>query len=75
MVGVMEQIGQTLRRLRLAAGMTQFALANAAGLSLSAITQLEQGTNNDPRTGTVRALARALGCTVDELVNAEGERE
>jgi transcriptional regulator with XRE-family HTH domain len=73
-VMLMESIGQTVRRLRTNRQMTQQALAMAAGLSVSVVSQLEQGSNNDPRMSTLKALAKALDVTVDELVSPpEGE--
>lgn len=65
-------IANVLRRLREAAEMTQQQLAVAAGLSVSAVSQIEQGTNTDPRMSTLKALARALGVTVDELTRDNG---
>lgn len=59
-------IGDQLRRLRKAAGQTQQQLANAAGMSLSAVAKLEQG-ETDPTWNTVRALAKALGVSVAEF--------
>jgi transcriptional regulator with XRE-family HTH domain len=61
-------IGQNVKRLRAAAGMTQQDLAVAAGLSTSVVSQIEQGTNADPRMNTLAALAKALGVSVDELM-------
>jgi transcriptional regulator with XRE-family HTH domain len=58
-----------VRQLREAAGLSQQALAMAAGLSISVVTQLEQGTKGDPRISTVAALARALGVKVDDLIS------
>jgi transcriptional regulator with XRE-family HTH domain len=63
-------LAQRIRELRDAAGLSQQALAMAAGLSISVVTQLEQGQREDPRLSTVVALARALGVTLDELVKA-----
>jgi transcriptional regulator with XRE-family HTH domain len=48
--------------------MTQQAVAVAAGLSVSAVVQLESGTNKDPRMSTLKGIAAALGVTVDELL-------
>ena len=56
-----------LRELRKAAGLTQMDLASAAGVTLSAITQMEAGKIGSPRFDTIKALARALGCTLDDL--------
>jgi transcriptional regulator with XRE-family HTH domain len=66
----MTPIGLNVKRLREAAGMTQQALATAAGLSLSIVAQIEQGKNADPRGSTLMALANALGATVDELLRS-----
>ena len=49
-------------------------LARATGLSLSLITQLEQGLTADPKLSTLRALAKALGCTLDELGQNGGDQ-
>jgi transcriptional regulator with XRE-family HTH domain len=49
-----------LRRLRAAAGLTQEALAGAAGLSSRAISDLERGMVTAPHKDTVRLLAEAL---------------
>jgi transcriptional regulator with XRE-family HTH domain len=58
-----------VKQLREAAGLSQQALAQAAGLSISVVTQLEQGVKADPRISTVAALARALGVSVDSLIS------
>jgi transcriptional regulator with XRE-family HTH domain len=49
--------------------MSQQALAAAAGVSISVVTQLEQGMKTDPRISTVAALARALGVGIDALAS------
>ena len=72
MVGLQMAIRERLRELRQAAGLTQQALAMKAGLSISAVVQIENGTIPDPRISTVRALARGLGVTLDKL-GAEDE--
>lgn len=43
------QIGQDIRRYRKAAGQSQRQLADAAGLSLGALRDLEQGRTLWPR--------------------------
>jgi tetratricopeptide (TPR) repeat protein/transcriptional regulator with XRE-family HTH domain len=52
-----------LRRLRVAAGLTQEELAAAAGLTSRAISYLERGTVSTPHKDTVRLLADALQLT------------
>jgi len=53
--------GDLLRRLRSDAGLTQEQLAEGAGLSVRAISDLERGVNRYPYRATVESLTRALG--------------
>lgn len=66
-------IKDRLKELRKAAGLTQQALAVAAGLSISLVIHLEAGRILDPRASTLRALAKALGTTVDALLEDAGD--
>ena len=52
--------GVLLKRHRTAAGLTQEALAERAGLSPLTISALERGINQAPRKDTVALLAQAL---------------
>jgi transcriptional regulator with XRE-family HTH domain len=52
-----------LRRLRGEAKLTQEELAEAAGLSLRAVSDLERGINRTARKDTAQRLAGALGMT------------
>jgi predicted ATPase/DNA-binding XRE family transcriptional regulator len=53
--------GYLLKRERLAAGLTQEALAERAGLSAKAVSDLERDPARTPRLATVTLLADALG--------------
>lgn len=64
--------GAALRRVRLAAGMTQEQLALEAGVQRNFISLIETG-QNQPTISTIVKLARALGMRASELV-AEAER-
>ena len=57
--------GALLKRHRLAAGLTQEALAERAGLSAKAVSDLERDPDRLPRLGTVTLLADALGADQD----------
>ncbi len=57
--------GALLRRHRLAAGLTQEALAERAGLSAKAVSDLERDPDRMPRLGTVALLADGLGADQD----------
>jgi predicted ATPase/transcriptional regulator with XRE-family HTH domain len=61
--------GALLKRQRLAAGLTQEALAERAGLSAKAVSDLERDPARTPRLGTVSLLADALGA--DPAARAE----
>ncbi|MCA9877013.1 MAG: XRE family transcriptional regulator, partial [Thermomicrobiales bacterium] len=52
-----------LRRLRLAAELTQRDLAVRSGISARAISDLERGINRSPQRETARMLGDALGLT------------
>jgi transcriptional regulator with XRE-family HTH domain len=59
-------LGVLLRRLRTAAGLSQRELALRAGLSVKAVSALEQGYRRRPYPNTLRALASALSLSVQE---------
>ena len=65
-------LSDRLKQLRVDAGLSQQALATAAGLSISLVAALEQGAKADPRLSTLRALAKALGVHVGELIGEAG---
>ena len=52
--------GERLRQLRTSAGLTQEQLAEAAGLTVNAISALERGERQRPYPHTIEALATAL---------------
>jgi predicted ATPase/DNA-binding XRE family transcriptional regulator len=58
--------GALLRRYRLAAGLSQEALAERAGLSARAVSDLERGARRAPYRETVRSLVDALGLADEE---------
>ena len=56
----MPSFGELLRQRRLAAGLTQETLAERAGVSAKAISDLERDPDRTPRLDTVGLLADAL---------------
>src|SRR5579859_5028254 len=58
--GYTVSFGGLLRRHRAAAGLSQEALAERAGISRRAVADLERGARNFPYGETVRRLADAL---------------
>jgi DNA-binding XRE family transcriptional regulator len=67
-----QTIGQRIRRFRQSAGLTQEALARAAGIGRVTLVRLEKGEQT-PRYRTLDAIAKALGVRVSELL-VEPER-
>lgn len=65
-------LGRNLKRLRVARGLSQNALAKLSGVSQGFVNNLETGQRVRATTDTAMALARALGVTVDELLREEG---
>jgi transcriptional regulator with XRE-family HTH domain len=60
------QWGSNVRRLRLEKGMSQTALADAAGLAQPHVSRIERGVESGSAR-TQFALARALGVEVHDL--------
>src|SRR5690349_23583098 len=58
-----ESFGELLRGYRLAAGLSQEALAELAGLSAHGIFELERGVRTRPYPATRQRLGAALGLT------------
>jgi transcriptional regulator with XRE-family HTH domain len=61
-------LAETLRQYRKQRGLTQQELADLAGLTQGAVTNLERGVNPRPSGETVKKLAHALGITADQLM-------
>ncbi len=61
-----------LKGYRVAAGLTQEGLAERAGLSARAVSDLERGVYRAPQRDTVRLLAEALGLDDEERRLLEG---
>ncbi len=66
-VKIVERFASNLRRERLARGMTQEGLADAAELHRTHISPLEQA-NRDPKLPTIAKLADGLDTTPGQLL-------
>jgi len=71
---VAELFGERLRELRKAAGLTQEALADRAGLPHTHVSAMERGIKL-PNLITLLRLAVALDCKVAKLVRVFDETE
>ncbi len=59
-------LGKAIRQLRDKRGMTQEALAHAAGVTVGHLSMVERGHSN-PTWATVKALSTALDTSMVEL--------
>ena len=60
--------GAVIRRLRMEAGISQEHLARRVGLTTHTIWRLENDPGANPRLETLRAIARALGVRLSEVI-------
>lgn len=58
-----------VKKLRDSKKMSQAALARASGMAQSSISYIESGKKN-PSMNTAIKLSKALGITLEELVNS-----
>jgi len=63
-------VGENVRRLRIAASLTQEQFAERSGFSQQYISDLDRGRRN-PTVVTLFELASALGATPVELITPE----
>lgn len=63
-----------IKKAREKAGLTQQDLANELGVGQSTVAMWET-QNSLPRTDKLPALAKILGCTIDELLKGEESDE
>ena len=60
---------EKIKDIRTNKGMTQAELAEACGVSRLAIMNLENGKVKNARSKTLFAISKALGCTIDDLID------
>lgn len=60
-----------LREYRTKRGMSQVELSERSGVPQPMISEIETGSVKAPQVPTLYALARALRCTVDDLIKEE----
>ena len=56
--------GETVRKIRVRAGLTQKQLANNANVALNTVKNLESGKLKNPTLNTMVKIADALGISV-----------
>lgn len=59
----LEKITEYKKRL----GITSEELSKRSGVPLGTINKILSGDTKDPKLGTLKAIARVLGCTLDDF--------
>ena len=67
-------LGKAIRQLRDKRGMTQEALAHAAGVTVGHLSMIERGHSN-PTWATVKAIAAALETSMIEISRLADKHE
>jgi len=62
-------IGKNLKKLRKQKGLSQDRLSKLADVSYNTVIKLESGRITNPTIETLQKLAKALGVSVDKLLN------
>ncbi|GLG00401.1 hypothetical protein Alches_04400 [Alicyclobacillus hesperidum subsp. aegles] len=65
------QIGRRLRQLREERGLTLAEVADAAGISISHLSAIENGTRPNPSFLVVAKLARTYGVPIDSFLDPD----
>lgn len=66
----LEKIEEYKRRL----GMTTAELAEKSGVPKGTLDKILSGVTKDPKLETLKAIARVLGCTLDDFDDVHQER-
>ncbi len=65
----MPNIADNIRKARKKAGLSQDKLAREADVAYNTVVKIESGENKNPTIETLRSIAKALGVSVDNLIN------
>ena len=69
--GTLKRLGEAVRRTRELLGLSQEALADAAGIDRSHLGKIERGERNVTLLNVAR-IAKALGCKPSDLLASAG---
>ena len=61
------ELGMLIQQKRRQAGMTIDALSEKSGVPKGTLNKILNGITRDPQLETVKALAHALGCTLEDF--------
>jgi len=64
-----QNLSNNIKKLREAKGLSQEKLARLADVANNTLIKMESGENKNPTLETLKKVAKALGVSVDELIN------
>lgn len=67
----MQTLGQAIRTAREGKGWSRATLSDASGVGTSTIARLELYNNPPPKIGTLRALTKALGLRLSDVLEED----
>jgi transcriptional regulator with XRE-family HTH domain len=67
-----KHLGEVIRDLRKRAGVSQVALARAAGIDPAIVSRIEAGSREGMHFGNLCRVARALDVSLDDIAAAAG---
>ena len=62
-------ISENIKKLRAKLGLTQDDLAKKADIKYTTLMKVESGTVNKPSVQTMANIAKALGVSIEDLMN------
>ncbi len=68
MSGITVSIARNIKKYRSKHGVSQDKLSKLAGITLHTIAKIESGSTLDPRVVTLKRIADALECKIDDLL-------
>jgi len=68
-------IGEILKRRRKAMKLTQVELADKAKVAQSLISQIENDISDNVTVGNLRSIAKALGCSLIDLLPVSDKKQ
>lgn len=64
-------LAQNIKKHRKKKGISQDKLSKLAGVTYNTVIKIESGATLNPRVKTLNRIAKALGVTVDKLLNSK----
>ena len=64
-----QNLANNIKKLREAKGLSQEKLARLADVANNTLIKMESGENQNPTLNSLKKVAKALGVSVDNLIN------